>query len=136
MGLEGGALDGVTAILDSPDNEAMRLPMEGSGVRKRREILANLLGVGIVGLELDPFGIIGQSQQFGQFRFKLCGGLSSSSDSFFFRGVRVFGAFVGGCQVRMSSSVSPSSWAACSSMVWNDWPAVSPNSLSISGCHW
>ena len=42
----------------------------------------------------------------------------------------------GGCQPLMSSRVRPSSWASCSSIVWYDCPAVSPNSGSISGCHW
>jgi len=71
---------------------------------------------------------------------------SASVAAAFFRVVRVFrgcllavflAAFflAGGVQLRICSSVSPSSWASDSSNVWNEVPAVSLYSGSISGCH-
>ena len=56
--IERGADDLMCLVMNAPDEIPERLPCNGSGIRKRRDILADVIGFLEVGLELKPFRFI------------------------------------------------------------------------------
>jgi hypothetical protein len=52
--------DIVRSIVDTPDEVGEGLARQRGRVGERGEVLTDLLGIGLVLLELDPFGLAGE----------------------------------------------------------------------------
>ena len=62
--IETGSYDGVFGIMHAPHQIGKGFALEGCRTGKGGDVLADLLSVGVVYLELDPFGFLGQGTEF------------------------------------------------------------------------
>src|SRR5208337_91887 len=61
---KGGADEIVGRVVDSPDEIGVGLAKQGGGIRESRQVLPDFLGVTVVLLELDPFGLVRKGGKF------------------------------------------------------------------------